>query len=107
MSFETREFRPLSRCGFGEGRGAEGTPTRRNGHLAEAFWTFLGGRIGCRLTTPHSGEKRVHGQHYKKVYGGGDQHLNQRIYEVTDGKLASIDRKFNRRKNLACRQWRR
>jgi hypothetical protein len=61
-----------ARRGFGERGGTESAASCRDRYFAEALGAFLGRRIGCRLSAPHSSEKRVHRQYDEEIYGGSD-----------------------------------
>ena len=52
---------------------AERTPASSNWYIAETFWTFLGGRIGCCFASTHPGKKLVYREHDEEVDGRSNQ----------------------------------
>jgi monoamine oxidase len=66
---------PSARRGFGERGGAESAASCRDRYFAEALGAFLGRRIGCRLSAPHSSEKRVIGLQFKRRFWEEDEQI--------------------------------
>src|SRR2546430_16500422 len=68
----------LSRASSGSGRafshwdGAEGAAPSRDGDLAQALRTALGGGVGRGFAAVHARNHRVHGHHHEEVEGGRD-----------------------------------